>query len=196
MIYHKRDVMRFVSLLLATTTLIACQVRTPESKGKFTPEEKELEHRGNYGFFMRTLNDGSKSEGMYILAKPNRYGFSDQLFAIITKYGSIPGVSVRAIDNNFMPLSQNGCIAEFRDQNQDVAADSIKLERSGRSIHLKFKKKNINSMITYFEYTTKDTNGVDVTYKYEKPRGLSPGTVNLSDDHSKKLEKGDRCGID
>ena len=184
--------MRFVTLLLAIISLMACKIRTPESKEKFTPKEEKLNH--DYGFFMGSLSDGTKYLlGMYLLAKPNRSGFSNQLFAIFPKYGSVPGVHVRAIDNNFMPLKQNDCIDEFRDLDQAVYADSLELERWGKSIRLKFKEKNINSMIMEFEYTTKDTNEVDVTYQYKKPKDLTPGTVALSYDHGKKLERGDSC---
>jgi len=177
--------MQFVTLLLAIVSLTACQVGTPESKEKSTPEKMKLQ--GEYGF----LGDTGDT---YVLAKADRDGFRDQLFVIFIVVGTVPGAFVRAVDNNFMPLSgDHDCIDRFADQDQHYDVRSLEIKRGKKSLYLKFDKKKIDSMITEFRYTTKDTDEANVTYKYKKPWRLKPGRVEISGDHYRRLKHGDRC---
>ena len=155
--------MRFVALLSAIVSLMACQVGTPESKEKSTPEKMKLQ--GEYGL----LGDTGDT---YVLAEADRDGFRDQLFVIFIVVGSVPGAFVRAVDNNFMPLSgDNDCIDRFADQDQHYGVSSLEITRGKKSLYLKFDKKKMDSMITEFRYTTKDMDEANVTYKY-KNRGV------------------------
>ena len=177
--------MRFVVLLSAIVALMACQVGTPESKEKSTPER--MKPQGDYGLL------GDRGE-FYILAEADRDGFRDQLFVVFIAVGTAPGAHVRAVDNNFMPLSgDHDCVDIFRDQDQHYKVRSLEIKRGKKSLYLKFNKKSMGGMITEFEYTTTDTDEATVTYKYKKPWRLKPGRVEISKDHYQRLKYGERC---
>ena len=176
-------------------SLTACQVKdTGASKAKSTPEKTRVSEEGEYGF----LSEPELSPDdflVYILAKADKDDSLQQVFVIrrIVRTGSIVKVDVRAVDNNFMPLNQNDCIVRFVASDTYHHKRSFQRKKGNKSIHIKFKEKNITSTITQFEYTTIDARGVAVTYKYKKPRRYNPDIVDISPDHIKKLKEGENC---